>query len=61
VGRSMLLEFVAGAVYAAVFIVATFIVRAWRPSDIEAMMPLAARYPRSLGRLLPALADWAKR
>jgi len=48
-------------VYGLVFIVASVAFRAWRPADIASLMPLADRFPRVLGRLLPKVAAWTRR
>jgi O-antigen/teichoic acid export membrane protein len=60
-GGGLLLEFVGGLLYAAVFIAASFVFKAWRADDVAQLMPLADRYPRLLGRAVPALANWMRR
>ena len=58
---SLLTQFVAGVLYALVFIAASFAFKAWTEDDLAQLMPLAQRYPRLLGRALPALAGWMRR
>lgn len=59
-GRSLLLQFIAGLAYALVFIAASFVFRAWKEVDLAPLLPLSQRYPKLLGRLLPALAGWLR-
>ena len=61
IGSHVALELLAGIVYGLVFIIASFALRAWKPADIESLMPLAKRFPRLLGRLMPELAAWTRR
>ena len=58
---SLVMQFVAGLVYAVVFIVASFVFRSWKANDVAQLMPLADRFPKSLGRALPALLGWLQR
>ncbi|KNZ34105.1 MAG: hypothetical protein AD742_01385 [Methylibium sp. NZG] len=57
----LLMQFVAGLVYAAMFVVASFAFKAWKADDVAQLMPLADRFPRLLGRALPALVGWMRR
>lgn len=61
VSTSLPVQFVAGLLYALVFIVASFVFKAWTEEDLAQLMPLAQRYPRLLGRVLPALTGWVRR
>jgi O-antigen/teichoic acid export membrane protein len=58
-GSSLVIEFIAGLVYALVFILSTFVVKAWKTSDLQSMLLVAERYPRLLGPLLSKLVSWA--
>ena len=60
-GSGLVLQFVGGVLYAVVFIAASFAFKAWKEDDIEQLMPLADRFPRLLGRFLPALSAWMRR
>lgn len=60
-GSGIAVELLAGLVYGAAFVAGTFLFRAWNQTDLATVMPLAQRYPRLLGRLLPALAGWTHR
>ena len=55
------MQFVAGLMYAGVFIAASFAFKAWKEQDVVQLMPLAERFPRLLGRALPALLGWVRR
>lgn len=50
-----------GAVYAVVFISLSFVFKAWNESDLAPLIPLADRYPRLLGRLIPVMSAWLRR
>lgn len=56
VSPNVMLHLIGGVVYAVLFIVGTFLLRAWTESDMNHLMPLASRYPRTFGRLVPALS-----
>ena len=60
-GSGLVLQFVGGLLYAVVFIAASFALKAWKQDDIDQLMPLADRFPRLLGRVLPALSAWMRR
>ncbi len=60
-GSSVFLQFFAGVVFVVFYLVGTLVFRAWRPDDIARLNPLARRYPRALGRALPALERWVSR
>ncbi|MEO5883677.1 MAG: polysaccharide biosynthesis C-terminal domain-containing protein [Caldimonas sp.] len=60
-GKDLLHQFVGGVLYAVLFIVASFLFRAWKETDLSVLAPLASRYPELLGRLLPAMALWLRR
>ena len=57
----LVMQFVGGLLYAAVFIVASFVFKTWRADDVAQLMPLAERFPKLLGRALPALLGWMRR
>lgn len=57
----LLRQLCGGVVYALVFVVSSFAFKAWKESDLTPLMPLAERYPRLLGRLLPAMSAWLRR
>lgn len=61
IDAGLVMQFVAGLLYAAVYIGATFAFRAWKPEDVAQLMPLAERFPKILGRALPALLAWMRR
>jgi O-antigen/teichoic acid export membrane protein len=61
IDRGVLMQFVGGLLYAVVFIAATFGLKAWKAADVEQLMPLADRFPKLLGRSLPALLAWMRR
>lgn len=61
IGSSLLIEFLAGLVYGLVFIAASFAFKAWKPSDVAPLKPLAQRFPAVFGRLLPVLEHWTRR
>jgi O-antigen/teichoic acid export membrane protein len=58
---NLLVHFVGGLLYAAVFMVCTLVFKAWSESDINLLMPLAHRFPAVFGRLLPAMANRIRR
>lgn len=60
-GNALPLQFLAGLMFAIVFVAASFLFKAWKEEDLEQLMPLATRYPRLLGRFLPALERWIQR
>jgi O-antigen/teichoic acid export membrane protein len=60
-GSSVFLQFFAGVAFVVFYLVGTLVFRAWRPDDIARLNPLARRYPRTLGRVLPALERWVSR
>jgi len=60
-GGGLWTQFIGGLLYAIVFIAGSVGFRAWRADDIEQLMPLAERFPRALGRVLPALLGWSRR
>jgi O-antigen/teichoic acid export membrane protein len=51
----------AGVLFALTYLAATVGFKAWRRADLGNLRPLADRYPKSLGRALPALERWADR
>ena len=61
VDAGLVMQFVAGLLYAVVYIGATFVFRAWKPEDVEQLMPLVERFPKLLGRALPSLLGWMRR
>lgn len=60
-GNGLGWQFIAGLVFAIVFVSASFLFKAWKKDDVEQLMPLAIRYPRLLGRFLLALEKWVRR
>lgn len=61
VGSGLVPQFLGGLSYAVVFIAASFAFKAWKEEDLTQLMPLANRFPRLLGRLVPALSNWMRR
>jgi O-antigen/teichoic acid export membrane protein len=59
--NSLLMQFVAGMVFAAVYLTGTVFFRAWRPDDYVQLRPLARRFPRLMARPLATLERWAQR
>ena len=59
-GDDLLRQFVAGLLYLVVFIVTSFVFKAWRETDLAAFA-LAARCPRCIGRPLRAMSVWLSR
>ncbi len=61
IDAGLLMQFVGGLLYAGVFIAASVAFKAWKAEDLAQLMPLADRFPRLLGRALPALLGWMRR
>ena len=61
VDTGLAMQAAGGLLYAVVFISASFAFKAWNEDDIAQLMPLADRFPRLLGRFLPALLAWTRR
>ncbi|MEQ1686701.1 MAG: oligosaccharide flippase family protein [Burkholderiaceae bacterium] len=61
VSPNVVVHLFGGVVYSVLFIVGTFLLRAWTESDMNHLKPLAARYPRIFGRLVPALSRRMRR
>jgi O-antigen/teichoic acid export membrane protein len=60
-GQSLIVQFCAGLLFALFYLPATVLFRAWHPDDYGQLRPLAKRYPKVLGRAVPALERWANR
>jgi O-antigen/teichoic acid export membrane protein len=61
IDAGLVMQFVGGLLYALVFIASTFAFKAWKEEDVAQLMPLADRFPKLLGRVLPALSNWMRR
>lgn len=59
--QSLAMQFAAGLAFAVVYLVGTVLVRGWLPEDIVQLRPLAERFPKVLGRAVPALEKWLGR
>lgn len=60
-GNGLGWQFLAGLMFAVVFVAASFLFKAWKEDDVGQLMPLAIRYPRLLGRFLLALEKCVQR
>lgn len=59
--NSLVTQFIAGLVFAAIYLTGTVLFRAWRADDYVQLRPLARRFPRLAARPLAALEKWAQR
>ena len=58
-GTNFWTELAAGLIYAAVFVLGTVVIRAWRADDVQHLGAMLQRYPGLAGRMQGRLQRWA--
>ena len=58
VSVSLFAQFMCGVAYSLILLIGSIAFKAWRSADAEQLMPLAKRFPGTLGVLVPLVMKW---